>query len=182
MAAGVLSELVQIETDGTTIVKYFCNPAKVKLLQDLLNPSMSNKCLTKLLVHKKEDVKKVEGTNYGCPISGFYDYPIALLQRLIQKYTTDTKALKEDMISAFLSALAQSNMAETIVNIILTLGNQTDISPKGVVSLLTVIHESIFYNYKQLLHRLFKVELSVLQNPDSISIGQLCQIVNCTAD
>ncbi len=61
------------------------------------------------------------------------------------------------MITTFLSAMAQSNMAETIVNIILTLTNQTDISPKGVVSLLTVIHEAIFYNYKQLLQRLFKV-------------------------
>jgi len=60
------------------------------------------------------------------------------------------------MIVTFLTGLGQTNMAETIVNIVLTLPNQNDISPKGVVSLLTVIHEAIFYNYKQLLHRLFK--------------------------
>ena len=61
------------------------------------------------------------------------------------------------MITVFLAAMAQSNMAETIVNIILTLNNQTDISHRGIVSLLTVIHEAIFYNYKQLLQRLFRV-------------------------
>ena len=63
------------------------------------------------------------------------------------------------MITTFLNALTQSSMAKTIVNILLTLGNQTDISPKGVVSLLTVIHEAIFYNYKQLLECIFKVRL-----------------------
>jgi len=158
MAAGVLSELVQTETDGTIIMKYFCNPAKVIILQNLLNPGISHGQFIKI-VNQKEDVKKVEGTNYGCPLSGFYDLPISLLQRLIQKYTTDTKALKEDMITTFLAALNQSNMAETIVNIVLTLANETDISPKGVISLLVVIHEAIFYNYKHLLQRLYKVFL-----------------------
>lgn len=71
------------------------------------------------------------------------------------------------MIGTFLTALGQTNMAETIVNIVLTLPNQNDISPRGVVSLLTVIHEAIFYNYKQLLHRLFKVLVD-------IRLGQLC--------
>lgn len=67
------------------------------------------------------------------------------------------------MIAVFLTAMAQSNMAETIVNIVLTLNNQTDISPRGIVSLLTVIHEAIFYNYKQLLQRLFRVFVNSLK-------------------
>jgi hypothetical protein len=67
------------------------------------------------------------------------------------------------MITTFIAALGQSNMAETIVNIVLTLSNHTDISPKGVVSVLTVIHEAIFYNYKQLLQRLFKVRISTTE-------------------
>jgi hypothetical protein len=39
MAAGVLAELVQTDSEGAVIMKYFCNSVKVKLLQDLLNPS-----------------------------------------------------------------------------------------------------------------------------------------------
>jgi hypothetical protein len=72
--------------------------------------------------------------------------------------------MAEGTISTFLAAMAQSNMAETIINIILTLNSQTDISPKGIVSLLTVIHEAIFYNYKQLLQRLFRVFSSLIHN------------------
>lgn len=60
-------------------------------------------------------------------------------------------------------------MAETIVNIVLTLPNQNNISPKGVVALLTVIHEAIFYNYKHLLHRLFKVRAVAI-------VGQLREV------
>lgn len=39
MTIGVLAELVQTEGEGTALMKYFLNPAKVKPLQDLLNPS-----------------------------------------------------------------------------------------------------------------------------------------------
>ena len=39
MSAGVLAELVQIDGEGSVIMRYFCNITKVKLLQDLLNPS-----------------------------------------------------------------------------------------------------------------------------------------------
>lgn len=31
----------------------------------------------------KGDIKKVDGTNYGCPYTGYYDQPFTLLQKLL---------------------------------------------------------------------------------------------------
>lgn len=39
MTVGVLAELVQTDSEGSFIMKYFLSPSKVKPLQDLLNPS-----------------------------------------------------------------------------------------------------------------------------------------------
>jgi hypothetical protein len=35
---------------------------------------------------KGGDIKKLEGTNYGCPYSGYYDSPFQVIQRLLGKY------------------------------------------------------------------------------------------------
>ena len=34
----------------------------------------------------KSDIKKVDGTNYGCPYTGYYDQPFTLLQKLLVSY------------------------------------------------------------------------------------------------
>ena len=35
---------------------------------------------------KKDDLKKVEGTNFGVPTMGMYDLPITFLQKLLNKH------------------------------------------------------------------------------------------------
>jgi fused len=68
----LLAELLQCDIEVSFILQQFSTVSKLKLLQELLNP-----------LHTKEDVKRIDGTNFGCPYIGFYDLPISLLQRLL---------------------------------------------------------------------------------------------------
>jgi len=51
---------------------------KLSLVQQLLD-----------INKKKDDIKKVDGTNYGCPVIGFYDYPLVFLEKMNLKSMTE---------------------------------------------------------------------------------------------
>lgn len=40
----------------------------------------------------KSDLKKIDGTNFGCPYTGYYDQPFILLQKLLGKFINDSKS------------------------------------------------------------------------------------------
>lgn len=41
----------------------------------------------------KSDLRKLDGTNYGCPYTGYYDQPLALLQKLLVRNEIFTLAI-----------------------------------------------------------------------------------------
>jgi fused-like protein len=56
----------------------------------------------------------------------------------------------------FVFALNSINMADTIVSFLLNLSSKSDISPKGMISLLTFVHDAIFNDYKNIMQKVFK--------------------------
>ena len=80
-SAGLLHEIMQKGGSKNTefILKRYSDVNKISLIQQLLD-----------INKKKDDIKKVDGTNFGWPIMGFYDYPLILLERLFAKNISDT--------------------------------------------------------------------------------------------
>ena len=57
----------------------------------------------------------------------------------------------KDKKNDFIFALNSINMADTVVAFLLNLSSKTDISPKGMISLLSFIHDAIFNEYKNIM-------------------------------
>lgn len=111
------------------ISKRYANVNKLSLIQQLLD-------INKV----KDDIKKIDGTNFGCPVMGFFDYPMLFIERLFNRHSLDSSrsASKKNDFSASLSTI---NIADTVVSFILNLGTKTDISPRGLIPLLGFVHE-----------------------------------------
>ncbi len=114
---------------------------KVSLIQQLLD-----------INKKKDDVKKVDGTNYGCPVIGFYDYPLVFLEKLNQKSLTEEAKGAEE----FNKSLSSINIADSAVAFILNLNTKTDVSPRGIIALLGFVHEGINKEVKNMMTKIFK--------------------------
>jgi len=71
-AAGVIHEIMQKEGSG--------NGDFIQQLLDINKP--------------KDDIKNIEGTNFGCPIIGFYDYPLILLEKLYAIHISESSKSK----------------------------------------------------------------------------------------
>ncbi len=72
-ASGIFSESLNLENQTSQLIYgRFVNQNTFSLLQQLLDVNKA-----------KSDLKKLDGTNYGVPYSGYYDQPFALLQKLL---------------------------------------------------------------------------------------------------
>ena len=110
---------------------------------------------------KKDDIKRIDGTNFGVPTLGMYDLPITFLQKLLARHIQEMRQNK-DKKNDFIFALNSINMADTVVAFLLNLSSKTDISPKGMISLLSFIHDSIYNEYKNIMQKVFKNCVKVL--------------------
>ena len=151
-AAGVIHEIMQKGGSGNAdfIVKRYSNVNKLSLIQQLLD-----------INKPKDDIKKVDGTNFGCPIIGFFDYPLILLERLYARHISESSRSKSSK-SEFSASLDKINIADTIVSFILNLSNRTDVSPRGIIPLLGFIHECIYKDIKNVMQKIFKNCIRVL--------------------
>jgi fused len=150
-AAGVLHEIM-IKTkssNGDFIIKRYSNVNKLSLIQQLLD-----------INNKKDDIKKVDGTNFGCPTIGFYDYPLILLERILAKHIS--KKSSSDKANEFFKSLNTINIADTVVSFVLNLGTRTDVSPRGLISVLGFVHELIYKDVKNVMQKIFKNCIRVL--------------------
>jgi hypothetical protein len=72
-ACGIFSDCLTLENQNSQLIySRLCNVSSFTLLQQLLDVN-----------RPKGDLKKVDGTNYGCPYTGYYDQPLGLLQKLL---------------------------------------------------------------------------------------------------
>jgi len=87
----------------------------------------------------KSEIKKIDGTNFGCPYSGYYDQPFSLLQKLLVKYLLDSKnpsAGKEPKKNDLMNTINQINLGDTVMSFLLNISSKTDLSPKGFIAML----------------------------------------------
>ena len=169
-ATGVLHEIMQ-KTDQSNsefIIKRYSHVNKLSLIQQLLD-----------INKKKDDIKKVDGTNFGCPTIGFYDYPLILLERILAKYVL-SQGSSLDPNSEFFRSLSTINIADTIMSFILNLGTRTDVSPRGIIPFMGFIHECIHKDVKNVMQKVFKncikVMCSLIREDQLLSIQEWPEI------
>ncbi len=86
----LLAEILQGENISavSTIVQRFETINSFKLLNDLVNGTSKK-------INKIEEIRKIEGSDFGCPIYGFNDSIINFLSRLFFRYHKDHKKLSD---------------------------------------------------------------------------------------
>lgn len=129
------------ESASLQVYLRYINVNKLSQIQQLLD-----------INKKKDDIKKVDGTNYGCPVIGFYDYPLVFLEKLNLKSLTEEAKGGEE----FDKSLNSINIADTMVAFILNLSTKTDVSPWGIIALLGFVHETINKEIKNMMQKVFK--------------------------
>lgn len=90
----LLSEIVASGNEyKKKVFKLFSNAKHMTIINDLLSvenriekPSKRSKQPTRYIT-KQDEIKKVEGSNFGCPVFGFHDGPVLLLNKLLNKVT-----------------------------------------------------------------------------------------------
>ena len=78
------------------------------------------------------------------------------------RHVTEMRQNKDNKKNDFVFALNSINMADTVVAFMLNLNTKTDVSPRGLVSLLAFVHDAIFHEYKALMQKVFKNCLKLL--------------------
>ena len=107
----------------------------------------------------KGDLRFIQGTNFGCPYSGFFDQPINLLNKAQSRVTAATN-LRDLLIN---HAQKGQDLGETLVFFLLNMSSKTDLSPKGLISLVSFIHDTIsLCEARTFLQKIFKSALKLL--------------------
>ncbi len=93
----------------------------------------------------KGEIKKIEGTNFGIPYSGYYDQPLSLLQKLLIKWQIEMKTTggPKDKKTDLMASINNINIGDTVMNFLLNLSSKTDMSPRGFISMLSFIHDMV---------------------------------------
>jgi len=99
-------------------------------------------CLHPFQINKTEEIRNIEGSNFGCPVYGFNDGVINFLQRLLFRYHKEHRKLSE-----LFSLFEQSGIDNAIINLLITLNSKSEVSPKGFVSCLILVHDIIFSDF-----------------------------------
>jgi len=116
-------------------------------LNDLIN--CSNKKINKI-----DEIRKIEGSGFGCPIYGFNDGIINFLSRLFFRYHKEHKKLS-DLFKLF----EDSGLDVSILNLLIQLNSKSDISPRGFVSFLILIHDTIISEFNSFTKNVFSEKI-----------------------
>jgi len=145
MACGVLADMLTLDTEvASLILGKFSSGAAIANLQQLMDMN-----------RPRSDMRKIDGTNFGCPYLGYFDHPIAMLQRLLTKYSQDLKQNKPVKGDLF-QALNQNNICDSTMAFLVNLSSKTELSPKGFISLMNFVYDAIGNNLAGFLQKFFK--------------------------
>ena len=112
---------------------------------------VGNKIVKKNL-NRIEEVKKLEGCDFGCPVYGFLDGLFIFLQKIV------SKAIKEQKkIGGLLKRMEESGLNDLILQQLAGLNQKSDISPKGFIALLTLIHDVSFAEFNTFSRKIYQV-------------------------
>ena len=134
-------------------MSYFENTQNFKTIVELFN----NKKII-----KNDEIRKIEGSQFGCPLYGWCDHIINFLQRLLFRYHKEHKKMSD-----LFKILEDTQIDNCLIQIILSLGQKSDISPRGMVYLLILIHDTIYSDFKSFSQKFYKEQV----------ITSLCQIL-----
>ena len=101
-----------------------------------------------------EEVRKVEGSSYGCPILAFFDGIFIFLQKLFVRLQRENRRIKE-----FLTNMQESGLNDSIYIILVQINHRSDISPRGFISMLSLIHDCIHNEFNSFGSKVFQVRL-----------------------
>ena len=90
-------------------------------------------------------MKKVEGSNFGCINMGYLDPVMNLLYRLLGRLMSRSLAVD------FINRSMEAGLADSLVQIISNLSPKSEMSPKGLISMLAFIHDCLLHESKILL-------------------------------
>ncbi|KRX03291.1 Protein kinase-like domain [Pseudocohnilembus persalinus] len=144
IALNLLAEILQIDIElSQIIIKKFENLKSYEYLNILFNGSKN--------VIKAEEIRKIEGSGFGCPIYGFNDSIINFMQKLFFRYHKTYKKLDKLFI-----LFEQSQLDQQIINFLINFHQKSDVSPKGFVSFLIFCHDAIFSEFQSFALKLFQ--------------------------
>jgi hypothetical protein len=109
---------------------------------------------------KTSDIALLQGTNFGCPYTGFYDQPLNLLNKIQSKHIKDNRASRGR--GEILSLQSSTGLSDTIIAFLNNFNSKTEVSPKGFISLLSFIHDAINNENKPFMQRIFRNSLKIL--------------------
>ncbi|CAD8144028.1 unnamed protein product [Paramecium octaurelia] len=154
-AVQLIAELLQSETSFINqLLNYFTQQHPYKLLIELVNPIKKS--------NRLEEIRKLEGSCFGIPSYGFVDGVITLISKLLFRYNKEQKKLTDLFV-----LLERYEIHQLIYSIFKNITSRNDVSPKGFVFLLILIHDSIYSNFKALGQLMFQDN----------SIRTLCQFL-----
>ena len=96
-------------------------------------------------------MRKIEGSGYGCPLIGFLDGIFHFLSKVFTRIQKENKKIKE-----FLANMESSGLNTSILSFFLQLGQRSDISPRGIISFLSFIHDSIYCEFSQFAFKIYQ--------------------------
>jgi len=108
----------------------------------------------------KNEMRFLQGTNFGCPYAGYYDQPFNLLNKISQKMILENRNTKKTV--DLFTCPGGNGLGDTIMAFLLNMSSKTDLSPKGFISLLSFIHDQINNDSKQFMQKIFKNCLKLL--------------------
>ena len=148
-ACSLLAELVQTGTTkaGDMISTRLGSVTGVRTVLEFI---VKNRGL-----NRQEELKRIEGSGYGCQFMGFVDSAVLLLQRLLARMINLNSVEQRSGGTDYLRALNEANAPEVLVGLIVSLSPRCELSPRGLVNLLTLIHDCIYCEFKPLLAKVF---------------------------
>jgi len=141
-----MAEVLQFDAQQSVpIILFFESTSSYGLLNALLSDKKKN---------KQEEVRKLEGSNFGCPSFGFNDGIILFLQRLLFRSYQQNRSIKEQFV-----LFEKSGILDSIVTLIRTLGPLSDLSPKGFLSLLVIVYDTILSDFLELFKLVYQEQV-----------------------
>ena len=146
LALNLLAELLAVDSSApTTILQKFETVECFKLMNEIITHT------NKKNINRMEEIRKVEGSSYGCPIIGFFDGIFIFLQKLFVRFQRENRKVKE-----FLAHMQESGLNDSIFALLVQINHRSDISPKGFISMLSLIHDCIYNDFNTFAFKMFQ--------------------------
>lgn len=102
-----------------------------------------------------EEIRKVEGSSYGCPNLAFFDGIFIFLQKLFVRLQKENRRIKE-----FLANMQESGLNESVFSLLVQINQKSDISPRGFISMLSLIHDCVYNDFNPFAFKIFQVKIT----------------------